>query len=245
MALAETPFKMTMRGTWPGPLTLRRNWARAEARPWNDVNVDASLRLVRGGCGFLEACSDRLFEIGAPSVLSPPLPPTARSTWVDAGFGPALDLALMRLSLEEQPRCPNHLVVDGSDLRREVLLEIDRAAFSEFWRFDSPGLTEAIDATATSDILIIRDQDGGATGFAVVGHGSAIAYLQRVAVHPDWQGLGMGRSLVRAAARKARTTGARVMLLNTQFDNEPAIALYRSEGFVLLPEALTLMRRRP
>lgn len=243
MALAETPFKMTMRGTWPGPLTLRRNWARAEARPWNDSNADASLRLVRGGGGFLAACSEHLFSVGVPSVLSPPLPPNARSTWVDAGFEPSLDLALMRLELVQQPSCPDHLVVDGAALGHEPLLEIDRAAFSDFWRFDSNGLSEAIGATAASDILIIRDQDGGATGFAVVGYGSAIAYLQRVAVHPRWQGRGMGRSLVRAAARKARAGGAAVMLLNTQFDNEPAIDLYESEGFVLLPEALTLMRR--
>ena len=243
MALAETPFKMTMRGTWPGPLTLRRNWARAEARPWNDVNADASLRLVRGGGGFLSACSEQLFDIGAPSVLSPPLPPTARGAWLDAGFAPALDLALMRLALEVRPSCPNHLVVDGTDQGREALLDIDRAAFSDFWRFDGHGLDEAIDATTTSNILIIRDQDGGPAAFAVVGYGSAIAYLQRVAVHPKWQCRGMGRSLVRAAARKARASGARVMLLNTQFDNEAAIELYKSEGFVLLTEALTLMRR--
>ncbi len=243
MALAETPFKMTMRGTWPGALTLRRNWARAEARPWNDAHSDASLRLVRGGGGFLGACAEHLFELDVPSVLSPPLPPTARGAWAAAGFTPALDLALMRLSLEEQPRCPNHLVVDGESVGRKALLEIDHAAFSDFWRFDANGLGEAIEATSTSTILIIRDQDGGATGFAVVGYGSAIAYLQRVAVHPEWQGEGMGRSLVRAAARRARASGARVMLLNTQFDNEPAIDLYTSEGFVLLPEALTLMRR--
>ena len=243
MALAETPFKMTLRGTWPGPLTLRRNWARAEARPWNDANPDASLRLVRGGGSFLNACAEQLFGVGVPSVLSPPLPPTARGAWLDAGFTPALDLALMRLSLDDQPRCPDHLVVESTDMGREGLLEIDRAAFSTFWRFDANGLDEAIDATTSSNILIIRNQNGGAAGFAVVGYGSAITYLQRVAVHPDWQGHGMGRSLVRAAARNARASSARVMLLNTQFDNEAAIDLYSAEGFVLLPEALTLMRR--
>ena len=243
MALAETPFKMTMRGSWPGALTLRRNWARAEARPWNDAHRDASLRLVRGGGGFLGACAEQLFELGVPSVLSPPLPPAARGAWLDAGFSPTLDLALMRLALEEQPRCPDHLVVDGDAIGRTSLLDIDRAAFSDFWRFDANGLDEAIQATSTSDILVIRDQNSGAAGFAVVGYGSAIAYLQRVAVHPDWQGRGMGRSLVRVAARRARASGARVMLLNTQFDNRAAIDLYESEGFVLLPEPLTLMRR--
>jgi len=89
---------------------------------------------------------------------------------------------------------------------------------------------------------VIRDAEGGATGFAIVGFGSAIAYLQRVAVHPDWQGQGMGRSLVRVAARKARAAGARVMLLNTQFDNYAALRLYEQEGFVSLPEPLSLLR---
>ena len=32
------------------------------------------------------------------------------------------------------------------------------------------------------------------------------------------------------------------MLLNTQFDNRGAIGLYESEGFVLLPEALALLK---
>ena len=85
VALAETPFKMTMRGTWPGPLTLRRNWARAEARPWNDNNTDASLRLVRGGGGFLAACAEQLFTMGAPSVsLLPFLPTPGVHGWMPA-----------------------------------------------------------------------------------------------------------------------------------------------------------------
>jgi ribosomal-protein-alanine N-acetyltransferase len=103
-------------------------------------------------------------------------------------------------------------------------------------------LTEALEATGKSRVLIIRDSDGAPTGFAIVGFGSAIPYLQRVAVHPDWQGRGMGRSLVRVAARPARQAGARVMLLNTQLDNEPAMRLYESEGYVRLPEPLCLLR---
>ena len=52
----------------------------------------------------------------------------------------------------------------------------------------------------------------------------------------------MGRSLVRVAARKARAAGARVMLLNTQVDNEAAMRLYESEGYVRLPDPLHLLR---
>ena len=242
MALPDIPNRVTQKGTWPGRMSFRRGWASASARPWNDTEPDASVRLVRGGKAFLSACSDQILECGAPSVLSPPLPASSLRTWETAGYDVFLRLALMRLSLDEQPRAPDHLVVQSAADRMDDLLEIDAAAFSSFWRFDRLGLAEALDATGRSNVLIIRDSEGKPTGFAIVGFGSAIAYLQRVAVHPDWQGNGMGRSLVRVAARKARDAGARVMLLNTQLNNEPAMRLYESEGYVRLPEPLCLLR---
>lgn len=223
-------------------MSFRRGWASASARPWNDVEPDATLRLLRGGRSFLSACSSRVIDCGAPSVLSPPLPTSSLRTWEAAGYALFLRLALMRLSLDKQPRPPDHLVVESGIDRLDDLLAIDTAAFDRFWHFDRLGLTEALEATTNSRVLIIRDSDGNPTSYAIVGFGSAIAYLQRVAVHPDWQGQGMGRSLVRVAARKAREQGARVMLLNTQVDNIPALRLYESEGYVRLPEPLCLLR---
>ncbi len=242
MALAESSHRVTHRGEWPGKVTFRRGWSRADARPWNDGASEASLRLLRGGAPFLAACVHQLTALGANSVISPPLPASARSAWTSAGFVPFIDLALMRMSLDHQPPSPSHLVIEADDVDLDELLRIDAAAFDSFWRFDIHGLSEAIEATGRSRILIIRDGDGRPAAFAVVGAGNAISYLQRVAVDPTWQGQGMGRSLVRVAARKARGAGAQVMLLNTQFDNRGAIALYESEGFVLLPEALALLR---
>ncbi len=242
MALPDTSFRINQRGTWPGPLSFRRGWARATARPWNDAESDASLRLVRGSGHFLGSCSQALLSCGAPSVFSPPLPQGARRTWEEIGYRPFLDLALMRLPLDTSPPAPDHLVVEaGQDVIAD-LLRIDAAAFSRFWRFDEPGMLEAMNATSRSSVLIIRDAEGGAAAFAIVGYGAAISYLQRVAVHPQWQGQGMGRSLVRVSARKARTSGASVMLLNTQIDNHSAIGMYESEGYVTLPEPLALLR---
>jgi ribosomal protein S18 acetylase RimI-like enzyme len=242
MALAESPIPVFQRGDWPGPLTLRRGWARAEARPWNDAVPDAILRMVRGGTSFLEACTGLLVERGAPSVFTPPLATSARRSWDSAGYRPFLELALMRRSLEDPIGSPDHLVVevDGSD--PAGLLDIDRAAFAEFWRFDRRGLEEAMGATSRSSVFVVRNSDGRPAAYAIVGYGHAISYLQRVAVDPAWQGRGMGRSLVRVAARATRNAGARAMLLNTQFDNEPAMELYRSEGYVTLTEPLVVLR---
>jgi len=242
MALAETPFTLIHKGDWPGPTILRRGWARATARPWNDHIDDASLRLIRGGSLFINACALRLLELGAESVISPPLPMSGRKPWMDSGFDEDVELALLRLDLNHQVPAPDHLVVERTAEPINGLLDIDRAAFDPFWRFDIHGITEAMQATTRSTVLVIRNSDGHSIGFAIVGYGNAISYLQRVAVHPAWQGHGMGRSLVRVAARKARAHGSQAILLNTQFDNTPAISLYESEGYEVLPERLALMR---
>lgn len=223
-------------------MSFRRGWARAEARPWNSSVEDAILRIIRGGSGFIGACVDKLDLAGAPAVLSTPLSRSARKPWEAAGFVGYIDLALMRLSLDQPLPAPHHLVsrLDKPDL--DAMLAIDQTAFSEFWRFDSLSLVESTQATPKSSVFAIRDGDLGIAAFAVVGYGHAISYLQRVAVDPRWQGQGMGRSLVRASARSARRHGSKAILLNTQFENTPAIALYETEGFVQLPETLAVLK---
>ncbi len=231
------------RGTWPDPIRLRRGWGKGEARPWNDVTPDASLRVIRGGAPFVDACTMYLLGMGIPSVLSPPMPGSAARTWETVGYERFVPLALMRMDLTHEPPTPDHLVAKGNvDL--DLLLDLDRAAFDDFWQFDRFGLSEAIGATSNNLILTIAGPDAWPIAYAVVGLGQAISYLQRLAVHPDWQGAGMGRSLVRSATRAARTAGTRAMVLNTQQDNAAAIALYKSEGFAVQPEPLAVLRRK-
>lgn len=241
--MTERPIPVLQRGSWPQPIRFRRGWARAEARRWNDLVPEAALRLVRGGSSFLELCSERLNELGAPYILSPPLPPSSRRPWEAAGFVEFVPLAFMRLDLTEGLPSPDHLVISPPDHSIADLLHIDHAAFDRFWRFDRFGMAEAIAATAKTKSLLIRGPDGSPVAFAIVGFGHAMSYLQRLAVHPDWQGRQMGRSLTRVAARTAQSAGSRAMMLNTQMDNDAAIALYESEGFVTLPEPLAVLRR--
>ncbi len=242
MSVAESAPPVQARGVWPEPIRLRRGWAKADARRWNDTTPDASLRIVRGGGPFTDACATYLLGMGVPSVLSPPLTTSARRTWESVGFKTYVTLALMRIELDGQLRTPDHLVARG-EVELEQLLRLDEAAFDDFWRFDRFGLSEAIHATDTNATLTISGPDGEPVAYAIVGLGHAISYLQRLAVHPDWQRVGMGRSLVRVAARTARAAGTRAMVLNTQKDNKAAIDLYESEGFTTQPESLSVLRR--
>ena len=236
--------KVRIEGDWPGRVTLRRGWARAESRPWNDTIDLAHLRLVRGGGPtFIDDCSDALAEVGAAGVLSPPLPRTAQSMWCDAGFAPYASLSLMRRRLGKVPP-PGHLVVEGSDSDITEALRIDAAAFDEFWRFDEYALAEAMTSTPRTVLHTVGAPDGGLCGYAVTGVGATLSYLQRVAVDPRFQGAGIGRALVRASARWAAKAGAVAIMLNTQIENTPAIALYESEGFDTLDEPLEVLIRQ-
>jgi ribosomal protein S18 acetylase RimI-like enzyme len=235
--------KVRIEGDWPGPVSLQRGWWRAAARPWNDATPMAHLRVERGGAGFLDECASALLALpGVTGVLSPPLLAAARPPWEAAGFRPHARLLLMRRELDGLP-VAEHAVAPG-DLRDLAdALRVDQAAFDSFWRFDRTALLEAVQATAQRTINLVRRPGGGLAGFAITGLGGPLAYLQRVAVDPAWQGRGIGRSLVRHSAAWAKSQGASALLLNTPDGNGSAAALYASEGFRTVTRDLAVLAR--
>ena len=233
-------WSLTARGSWPDPVVLRSGWSKARARPFNDDVPDAALRLERGSAAFLRRCAGWLLD-RAPAVFSGPLHSDSRRPWIVAGFRPDRSLALMERDLGLPIPAPAPGVRPGKAEEWARAADLDRVAFEPEWRIGRAGLAEAAAATSTSRFLVSADDDR-LFGYAIVGVGFQIGYLQRVAVDPSVRGSGHGRSLVRASMAWARQRGARTMLLNTQLDNHGAAALYRSEGFEELPERLTIMR---
>jgi ribosomal protein S18 acetylase RimI-like enzyme len=216
---------------------LRRRWSLASARPWNASFSDASLRLTRGSTGFLTACVAILSELGAPTCFSPPLPAERHGVWTAAGFRAYLQLVLLRHDLTAGVDRPGAGVVITSDL--DSAAAIDAAAFDAFWVMDRAGLEESLAATKRSEVLAIGDP---MAGFAIVGYGPVSSYVQRVAVHPQHQGHGLGSALLAAAAWRARRRGSRAIFLNTQVDNDRSLRLYSRLGYERLSEGLTLLR---
>lgn len=229
-------------GEWPGQLVLRRGWAKAEARPWNDAIEAAQLKLVRGGRAFLAECTEHLLTM-SEAVISPPLLPGQARPWRSAGYRTFLRLTLYRRTLTGRLPPDAQDVSEGSPTDWPAVLEVDRAAFAPIWRVDEAGLREALEATPETALLLARSQPGGLKGFAVVGRSGSTSYLQRVAVHPDSRRTGTGRALVRASLRWAHGRGASIMLLNTQPENVASEALYRSEGFRPESGRLVVLRR--
>jgi ribosomal-protein-alanine N-acetyltransferase len=78
-------------------------------------------------------------------------------------------------------------------------------------------------------VLVARAQHPiGVVTFKTIGE---LADLHRLVVDPQWRGQGVGAALVRAGLRIVRHHGAKAVMLEVAYTNEPAIALYQRIGF--------------
>lgn len=235
------PDRLHLDGVWPGPVTIRRGWAKAQARPWNDEFPDPALRLERGSQEFLKAVAELLAPMGSGMVYSPALYPSTTKVWISAGFTRFRLLDVMELPLGADLRPPDHLIEPTGAPDWKALVTIDDLAFDGFWRMTEAGLLEAMRATPRATVLIARIDDQLA-GYALVGSQMTVSFLQRVAVAPSFTGLGVGGSLVRASAIWASRRGARALVLNVRPENERARRLYEREGFQDRETQLHLLR---
>src|SRR5262249_14841056 len=151
---------------------------------------------------------------------------------VDAGFAVRGRLHLLTHDLEALPPASGHTRRASRD-DRGALLRADAAAFDDFWHFDAVALQEAVRATPRSHIRIATP--GETVGYGLFGRAGTAGYVQRLAVAPAAQHRGLGRALLNDGLRWLRTRGARRVYVNTQEDNERALALYLQAGFLQLP----------
>jgi ribosomal protein S18 acetylase RimI-like enzyme len=123
-----------------------------------------------------------------------------------------------------------------------AIIELDQACFDGFWRFDAVGLSDAIEATPFRRLrAALREKTPIA--YAITGRAGAQGYLQRIGVAPHARGQGWGQALVGDALYWLRRHGARQALVNTQLDNDHAMALYQRCGFRTTPIQLAVMER--
>ena len=234
--------RLKSQGEWPGPVEFSAGWARAHVRPWNEDLPAAALRLERGGARFLNLCA-RAVSVWTNDVLSPATLPGSGRVWREAGFEEWGQLLLFEHLLTDL-KVPETDVAENGVSDVVVLNRIDRASFPPAWRLGPIGLAESVTATSKSAIHTVT-ADGEVAGFAVTGVSLGVGYLQRLAVEPTYRGRGLGRSLVRASLTWARRRRATSLLVNTQPDNDQAVALYRGEGFNDVAAGLQIWRFDP
>ena len=88
-----------------------------------------------------------------------------------------------------------------------------------------------VEALAAGHPYLAARVEGALVGYAGLGLAGPEAEVHTLAVDPAYQGRGIGRELLRALLALA---GNATVFLEVRTDNEPAIALYRSEGFSVM-----------
>ncbi len=175
---------------------------------------------------------------GFTEVISGAVPEPQAGPFLEAGFRVRERLHLLAHPLVDVPRVNHRLVRRGRRAHHATALAVDELAFDPFWQLDLDALGETLSATPVSRLRVTgRPVDG----YAVFGLAADHGYLQRLAVHPDRRGRGLGAALVNDGLRWARRRGAQRVLVNTQEANENALRLYRRLGFVSEPHWLLVL----
>ena len=220
---------------------------RAKAGPWRGDDHTAYLAPMPDApppsAVFLRRCLGTLADNGYTTVITAALAPPEQRAFLTVGFEEHERLHLLARDLDDLPSAPRATLRRGHKGDRQRVLAVDGAAFRPFWRLDDAGLDEAIAATPTARFRVGLDDARTIVGYAVSGRAGRHGYLQRLAVHPTAQGSGLGRALVVDGLRWMQRRGAGRAVVNTQLDNDVALALYRSLGFRVQPAGLAVLRR--
>jgi ribosomal protein S18 acetylase RimI-like enzyme len=108
---------------------------------------------------------------------------------------------------------------------------------------DQQTFREAIHATRRARIFVSQ-VDGELSGFVIAGVTDSYGFIQRLAVHPDFQRHGDATSLVQNSLAWIHSRGCRSTVVNTEVSNAAALSIYERNGFVPLDYNLLVMERQ-
>lgn len=224
---------------------VRRGHERLRIGPWRGDHRVAFVAPLGDGVpptsGIVDQACELLAKKGFASVLTGALAEREQAGFLAAGFAPHEQLHLLVHDLERIPDAPDVHLRRGWTVDRPAALAVDASAFPTFWRLDREGLREAINATPLARFRV--GVDHGVVAYAVTGRAGTRGYVQRLAVRPEHTGHGFGAALVVDGLRWLREANADHAVVNTQADNERALALYERLGFRRQPSGLIVLAR--
>lgn len=227
---------------------LTRGDGRLRITRWRGDATTAYLTPGRGQptAVGVERSLEALAGEGYRTAITAALGPAEQAPFLAAGFGIHERLHLLIRGVDELPagRPAGVALRRGRHRDRPAILAVDGSAFLPFWHLDEAGLDDALGATPSARLRVAHpDGDVTITGYAITGRAGSRGYLQRLAVDPGAQRRGIGAALVVDGLRWLRRWGAHEVLVNTQVDNLPALALYEALGFRRQANGLAVLRR--
>jgi ribosomal protein S18 acetylase RimI-like enzyme len=107
--------------------------------------------------------------------------------------------------------------------------QVDIASFERLWQNSLDTVRRAYNQSL---LATVAENDDGIVGYQLSTGGGQRAHLARLAVHPAWQGRGVGRALLSNLFERLVNNGIFKLSVNTQSDNLVSLRLYQRMGFV-------------
>jgi GNAT superfamily N-acetyltransferase len=198
------------------------------------------------GSAVLRSWLNQLQSSGFTHVRTGAIHSEQLAPFTAVGFTTVQDLVLLHRMMPDARR-PWRTTARPVRLAKEheidQLTAIDNAAFPVGWGLDVTAIVDAASATPRHRISVIDNDEGVPVAYAISGRAGQASFLQRLAVDPAAQHRGLGRLLVADSVRWAARWRVRTVAVNTQHDNERALQLYESMGFVRRAKGLSVMQR--
>jgi ribosomal-protein-alanine N-acetyltransferase len=122
-----------------------------------------------------------------------------------------------------------------------AITALDAAAFDHIWHKAIGQLTGAI---RYADIFEVAEIDGLPVGYVWAEVYMQQLHLTRLAVLPNYQGLGIGTQMIRRVINVAQQRGLKKISLNTQTDNQRSLALYYRFGFKTTRQKVPMLLKK-
>lgn len=146
------------------------------------------------------------------------------------GFRPLVDVITLSKTDSGTPAvaAPDVTLRSARKADRGAIVGIDRAAFRPYWWRSKATLGRRM---AAASRFTMAEHEGRVIGYVEWELHPPAVHLNRIAVHPDDQGQGVGQLLLRDVVEAVWQSGAREISLNTQRHNRRARRLYDAFGF--------------
>lgn len=110
---------------------------------------------------------------------------------------------------------------------------VDTSAFELIWQLSIEGLRAAMQHASYATVI---ERQGKIVAYQISSNTVTQAHLSRLAVLPEFQGIGLGKWLLNDLIRYYQTHRINVITVNTHSYNQVALGLYQKTGFRMTGE---------
>jgi [ribosomal protein S18]-alanine N-acetyltransferase len=123
-------------------------------------------------------------------------------------------------------------LLPGLKLRAMGETDLDRVMVCERAAYDVPWTQDVVsECLRVGYNCWVADLAADIVAHGIMSVGAGECHVLNLCVRPDWQGLGIGRRLLRRLLALARDKGADTAFLEVRVSNAAARGLYAAEGF--------------